>query len=290
MMNLFDRKHICPAKAKLSESGIGPEKGVNFLENKIGPLENRAGPRDYDVYVMPLKQKIFYTLLAMLIISAVGFIFYRSLLFSILLSLLGLLYPAIKTKKIIFKTKKELNIQFRDMLYSLASSLSAGKSVETAFKDVLKDLMVLYPDPDAYIVREVEYIVRRIELNEPVESVLDDFARRSHIEDIENFADVVHVCKRTGGNLVEVIKNASNIINDKIDIMQEIDTLLAERKFEQKILAVLPLIIIILLSASAEDYIRPMFTTATGRVVTTISIVLLALANIISRKIVDIKI
>jgi len=46
-------------------------------------------------------------------------------------------------------------------------------------------LCILYPDPDTYIIREVEYIVRRLEMNETIEDALEDLAKRSHLEDIQ---------------------------------------------------------------------------------------------------------
>ena len=38
-------------------------------------------------------------------------------------------------------------MQFKQTLYSLGSSLAAGRSVENSFKEVAKDLRLLYPDP-----------------------------------------------------------------------------------------------------------------------------------------------
>ena len=93
----------------------------------------------------------------------------------------ALFYPKIKTKEIIKRRKKLLNLQFKDMLYALSSSLTAGKSPETVFSDVLKDLKVLYPTTDVYIIKEVEYIIRKLNMNETV-AVLDDLAKRSKLK------------------------------------------------------------------------------------------------------------
>jgi len=80
-----------------------------------------------------------------------------------------------------------------------------------------------------------------------------------------NFTDVFKTCKRTGGNLVNVIRNSTNIINDKIEIKEEINTLLAAKKFEQKVLSVMPFIMILILSLTTEDYMAPVFDTIVGR-------------------------
>lgn len=244
---------------------------------------------DYDSYVMGFRERLIYTGAAVVVIFAVAFIFYRSFLFSSLLVPFALLYPRIKTRDIISKRKKELNIQFKDMLYSLSSSISAGKTVEAAFREVLKDLSVLYPEPETFILVEVRRIISRLEMNETMETALYDFAMRAKLEDVDNFVNVFNICKRSGGNIAEVIKNTSAIINDRIEVGQEVDTMLAERKFEQKVLNIVPILMILMLSATAPEYMSPVFSTGTGRFTMSVSIVLLALAWLISSKVSNIK-
>lgn len=148
----------------------------------------------------------------------------------------------------------------------------------------------MYPSPETYIIQEVEYIVRRIEMNETIESALEDLSIRSHLEDIENFIDVFKTCKRTGGNMVSVMRNTSNIINDKIEIKEEINTMLSSKKFEQKVLSIMPVFIIALLSVTTEDYMAPVFNTPIGRIVMTIAMVVIVAGYFISAKIMDINV
>jgi|LSQX01.1.fsa_nt_gb tight adherence protein B len=253
-------------------------------------LQRQSVLIDYDVYIMSPSERLIYILIAVAVIFVMGFIFYHSIILSLLITPFALLYPKIRTKEIIEKQKYELNLQFKDMLYALSSSLIAGKSVESSFKEVLKDLSIMYPSSDTYIIKEVEYIVRRIEMNETIEDILEDFSKRSHLEDIQNFTDVFKTCKRTGGNLVNVIRNSSNVINDKIEIKEEINTLLASKNFEHKILSVMPILMILLLSVSTEDYMDPVFSTVIGRIVMTFAIVIIVVGYFISRKIMRIEV
>lgn len=264
---------------------------IDFMKRKHDVNDNKKKLLpDYSVYTMIFKERVFCIATAVIFIYITAFVFYRSHIISLLLTPLSLAYPRIRTGELIAKRRRELNTQFKDMLYSLSSSLAAGKSVENSFKEVLRDLTVLYPNTEEYIILEAEYMARRIEMNDTVEAVLLDFARRANIEDVENFSDVFQICKRTGGNIVEVVRNTSEIINDRIEIRQEIDMLLAQRKFEQKVLNIVPVLLIILLSASAADYMEPVFTTVMGRLVMTMAISMLAAAYFISRKIMDIKV
>ena len=245
---------------------------------------------DYDTYVMPLKEKLLCIFMACTAIFATGYIFYRSILLSLLLTPFALLYPGFRTKEIIKKRKNELNLQFREALYSLSSSLSAGKSIETAIKGSLKELSIQYPNNDTYILIELEQISRRIEMNETIEEALADFAARSHLEDIINFSDVFAICKRTGGNLVQVVKNTAEIISEKIDIRQEINLMLMEKRLEHKVLNLMPVLIVLLLSASAEEFMAPVFSEPLGRVAMTFSLVLFGAAYFVSKKIMDIEV
>lgn len=249
-----------------------------------------SGINDYNYYYMSAKERIFYTGIAAATLFIIGIVFYRDFLIASLICPPALFYPKFKTGEIIKKRKEELNIQFKDMLYSLSSSLSAGRSVELAFRDVTEDLSVLYPDPSSDILAEVALIAVKLGMNEPVESAVSDFARRAHIDDIDNFADVFNTCKRAGGNIVEIIRNTSNIINDKIEIRNEINVMLAERRFEHRILSLLPLGMVILLSLSANDYIKPIFHTVAGKIAVSISLILFAAAYFISKRIMDIKV
>ena len=126
-------------------------------------------------------------------------------------------------------------------------------------------------------------------MNETLEYALSDFASRARLEDVDSFVNVFNISKRTGGNIAEVIKNTSAIISDRIEVGQEVDTMLTERRFEQKVLNMVPILMILVLSFSAPDYLSPVFTTMAGRLTMSVSIALLGISWLISSKINDIK-
>lgn len=244
---------------------------------------------DYDSYVISIKMKIIYSIIAATFIFAVSYLFYRRILFAVMLCPLGILYLKYKRNKIIVKRRNELNLQFKDLLISLSSSLSAGRALENAFESALEDLLVLYPSDEACIIKETEIIIHKLSFNITIEEAISDFATRSKLEDIKNFSDVITICKRTGGNLIDAVKNSAGIISDKIEMKQEIETLLSSRKFEQKILNIMPIGMVFILSITATDYIEPVFNTSQGRVAMTLCLLLLIAAFLISNKIMNIK-
>lgn len=248
------------------------------------------GLTDYDVYIMGKGEKIINLLFASAVLFAVGYVFYRSLVFSVVLMLLAVKWPKIRTGQIIKRRKNQLMLQFKDMLYALSSALSVGKSVETGIQDALNDLRVIYPDPDTDILVELEYILRGLGMNETVEAMFSQFAERAHLEEIENFVDIFVTCKRTGGDLIEVMRSTSNTIGEKIEVKQEIETMISGKKFEFQVMMVIPVVLVLFLSVTSAEYMAPVFTQLAGRAAMTVAILLFGVSYLIGSKVMEIRV
>ena len=248
------------------------------------------GLTDYDVYVMTKSEKMFTIVVAAIALFAIGYVFYHSLILSALLALFAVKATKIRTRQIIDKRKNQLSLQFKDMLYSLSSALSVGKSVETGIRDSLQDLQVIYPDPETDILVELGLILRGLGMNNTIEDMFGQFAERAHLEDIDNFVDIFVTCKRTGGDLIEVMRSTSNTIGDKIEVKQEIETMISGKKYEFNFLMIVPVIMVLFLTLTSGDYMAPVFTTIVGRIAMTAAIAIFALAYVVGSKIMKINI
>jgi len=245
---------------------------------------------NYKVYVMDKRERVKYMLQAAAALFAVGYVFFSNIIIALIFSSAAFLYPKYKSKELAQERRAELNLQFKDALYSLSSSLSSGRSLESGIRAALSDLRVLYSDDNTYIIKEFEYIYRKMELNEPIETAMFDFAERSGLEDIRNFADVMSICKRSGGNLVQVVKNTSNIISDKIEIRQDIDLLLTKQKYEQKLLNIMPLVFIALIKFGGSGYMDSLYTSIKGYLLMGAALGILVISYAASQKIFQIKV
>lgn len=252
--------------------------------------EREDGLTDYDIYVMGKGEKVLNLLFAAAVLFGVGYVFYQNPYISAALMILAVKWPGIRTKQIIAKRKNQLTLQFKDMLYSLSSALSVGKSVETGLQDALQDLRVIYPDPRTDILIEMEYILRGIGMNNTIESMFIQFAQRAHLEDIDNFVDIFVTCKRTGGDLIEVMRSTSNTIGEKIELKQEIETVISGKKYEFQLMMVLPVVMVLFLSVTSGDYMKPVFTTAAGMAAMTVAIVIFGIAYLVGSKVMKIEV
>ena len=96
--------------------------------------------------------------------------------------------------------------QFLDAIQMMAASLQSGYSVENAVCASAKELEKLYPR-DTFIVLEFQNMALQLDRNQSVESLLQDLGERSQVEDLQSFAEVFLTVKRTGGDLLHVIRN-----------------------------------------------------------------------------------
>lgn len=260
---------------------------------------------NYKVYHMSKKEKILYFLLAFVVGAAVGYLFYggigkdefgRPTTITYVLNILipgivglitGILFIPIRTQQIIQSKKTKLNAQFRDMLETLSTNLGAGKNVTDSFKSVYDDMKIQYEE-DAFILKELEVILSGMNNNIDIEVLLEDFGRRSGNEDIESFANVFRVCYRKGGNIKQTIRATYKILNDKMEISEEIETMVTSAKSEQNIMIVMPIALIGIIKMMSPEF-GENFVSPAGLIATTVAIVLFVAAYFVGRSITNIK-
>ncbi len=261
---------------------------------------------NYNVYYMKFLEKTLYFLAAFLVGAIVGYLFYGGIgkdefgnatMFTYICDsvicfsmgiMIGILFLPIRTKQIIKKRKKVLRGQFRDMLEALSTSLNAGKNVTGAFASVYEDLQLQY-DEGAYILYELKVILSGVQNNIDIEDILYDLGNRSKIEDIESFANVFKISYRKGGNMKEIIRNTHDILSDKMEIEDEIETIVAGSKNEQMIMIFMPILLVGMIKGMSSDFAAN-FVTPIGLIATTIAIIMFIVAYFVGQKILDIKV
>lgn len=252
--------------------------------------DNTFVPENYDNYTLSNAENQKFYIIASVALFLTGMLFYKNIVLSILLILAAKPIKKFYSRTIAERRKSELTVQFKDLLYSISASFSTGRHMTAALNEARENLRLIYKEDDT-IMLELEYICERIINNkESEEDVLFDFAGRSGIEDIENFMDVYFTCRTTGGDVQKVVNEAAGIIADKIDIEREINTITSQKKYEAKILTIIPIVLIGFLQITSPDYIEPLYNTIQGRLIMTASIGMIIVAFIWSMKITGIKI
>ncbi|WP_312101136.1 type II secretion system F family protein [Lachnoclostridium sp.] len=165
--------------------------------------------------------------------------------------------------------KKKLSLEFLDGIHSLSVALEAGYSVENAFKAAIKDLGLMYSN-EALIMKEFQCIVSQINHNIPIEVAIAEFANRSKLEDVECFSEVFKTAKRTGGDLVAIIKMTSKTIGEKVEVMREIETLITAKKMEANIMKLVPFGILGYMLLGSPQFLKPLYHNLLGSLFMTV--------------------
>lgn len=261
---------------------------------------------NYNVYYMSVKEKILYFILAFIVGGAVGYLFYGGLakdgygnattvthVLNVVISCFtGLIatkiFLPVRTKQLMNKKKTELNLQFRDMLDGLTTSIGSGKNVPDSFIAVKEDLIVQYGE-ESNIVKELENIIVGINNNIHIEDLLMDFGNRSGNDDIKSFANVFKISYRKGGNLNDIVRNTHEILSDKMQIKEEIATAVSGSKMSINIMIVMPVVLIALIKSMSPEF-SSNFATPSGIAATTIAVVLFVVAYFVGSKMMNIDV
>lgn len=193
-----------------------------------------------------------------------GWLFFELPAVAAAMSAIGAAVAIRRKMDAIRKMKSHVSLQFEQMLYAVASSLQAGKSVENAFRDAEEDLRLMYAGQTSILLRELESLNRKMEHGTPLEKAVEEFHVRLDIPEVTNWANIFGTCKRTGGDLVRVMRHSSRTIVEKMNMEREIAVLIAGKRFEAKALSVVPFLMIGTLRYGSPDYLEPLYS-GTGR-------------------------
>lgn len=221
------------------------------------------------------------------VICVLGYFFYHSWKMTLLISPFLVVLLKQKKQELCLKRKQELTSQFKEMMVSIGNSLQAGYSLENAFTEAYKD-MVYYYKEEGIIVKELYHIQVGIRNGRQVEDMLQDLGERSGVDDILDFANVLSIGKKSGGNMNEIIKSGISVIEDKMETKQEIQTLLSSKKLEAKIMSVIPFFIIGYIGMTSKGYFDTLYQSFGGTLFMTGCLVFYIVAVGISKKITEI--
>ena len=176
--------------------------------------------RDYHRYRYSLREHMRYFSEALFLILLVSYLFYHSLIAILLIIPFYPVFLRIKAKRLLQQQKQELSQQFKEAIASVAAALNAGYSVENAWREAKTEMEQMYGE-HALIVQELCHIQVHLSMNVPLEELLNDFARRSDIEDVSSFCQVFFFAKRSG-NDIKSNKNAQSVRSNLTPKMETI--------------------------------------------------------------------
>ena len=245
---------------------------------------------DYRIYKLNLKEIMLLALASVLTGLSAGWLFYDTL-FGIILSP-GIFFAVKKPVELYLadRRRRKLRDQFRDVLYSFSSSFALGAHMEEAME------LASYQNADIYgadsdMNAELVHMIKKMRdvAGSDVE-LWNDLAIRSGLEDIYDFAKVFSACRDAGGNLVQAVDRAAVLIVEKINIENEMRTLFSQKKTEGRMMAIMPIAMIVFLRLSSPGYLSLMYETILGKILMTLALIAMIYSIYMTEKITRIDI
>ena len=174
--------------------------------------------------------------------------------------------------------------QLPDAIDMLVSAMRAGYSFQAATQFIGEEMI----DP---LGPEFARFYEEQRLGMDVRTALVAMQSRLDSLDLKMFVTAVLIQRETGGNLSEVLSNLADLVRQRIAMRGQIQTLIAEPKLSARFLAILPIIVFLILSATNPHFFDPMTAPGSpGRLILSITAISVVVGYMIMMKIADVDV
>ena len=155
--------------------------------------------------------------------------------------------------------------------FMIAILKEAGYSLENALGIAEGDMNLIY-NPKEEICRKVMELRQKLQIGTPVWKAFQEYAVCVEIEEAEEFAEVLRIQQRTGGDLIRTIRKAAERLQQSLALQQEIETTLSEKQLEQRIMTLMPSIMLLYMRLMNGAYLAPLYAGLGGAVIMTVAL------------------
>jgi len=219
----------------------------------------------------------------------IAYVFYNSYAGFLIFPIVYLIVRNVIKEEAKQKGKLELKVMFRDMMLSLAAALQAGYAVEKAMEPVNEELIILY-SKNSPIVNECEKIIQKIGANYPIEKAFSESAKSMQLEEASAFAETFKIGKHIGGDMNRILMDIVTVISEKIDTEREIESSLAAKRFEFRIMCIMPFAMISYVRISSPGYFQILYHNLFGVILMTFVLGMILCTYMLAKKIINIEV
>jgi tight adherence protein B len=214
---------------------------------------------------------------------ALGLLFPLPFLVRLALAAACALMPWLAVQRKRSQRLKQLERQLPDAADLIARALRAGHSFASALGMLAEELA----DP---LGAEFRIVFDEINFGVSMNTALYNITERVPIDDLRYFVIAVLIQRESGGNLAEILGNIGFIIRERLKLFAKVRALSAEGRLSAWILALLPFVVIGVLSVLSPDFIKIFWTDPAAEKLAGVCLGLMTLGILWMRKIVRIRV
>jgi tight adherence protein B len=177
----------------------------------------------------------------------------------------------------------KLNAQLPEALTMISNSLKAGFGL-------LQALNVAADQLSHPISTELSRTIHEMNIGSSAEVALLALSERSGSYDLDIVVTAILVQRTVGGNLGEILDTVAETMRERIRIRGEIQTLTAQQKLTGIVIGLLPVGVGLMFQVMSPEYIKPLFTTLTGKMMLGVAVTLEVVGIMIIQRILKIEV
>ena len=178
---------------------------------------------------------------------------------------------------------------FREWILLLASSLTAGYSMENALVQSYQELCLMFPK-GGIMQEELKMMLAKAGNNQRPEILFDELAEKYPYEEVQSFAEVFKAARISGGSLQTAIRGTAAQMAEIMDTRREIRTLLAARVYEQRIMSVMPAAVLLYIRLGSGEFLEGLYHNMTGALVMSVCLGIYGAAYLMGKRMVQFEI
>jgi tight adherence protein B len=268
-----------PKISMLHQLYVATEKvagSLNYWQRMSYRLEQANLPmRTAEVVYMQLAFGVLLALIARVTFGLHGFL-------GLIPLLIGAALPVLYVKFKAARRMAAFEAQLPEMLITLAASLKAGHSFNSALNSVARDGM----EPTT---GELTRVHSEIQLGMPSEQALDAMAKRMNSTNFGFVVMAVNIQRTVGGSLADILDMVADTVRARQQFTQKVKALTAQGRMSAYVLLAMPFLMGLAIYALNPSYIAVLFSTTAGNVMLVGALVSMGIGAVIIRKIVSFK-
>jgi tight adherence protein B len=186
--------------------------------------------------------------------------------------------PKFRLDMLVAKRVADIEAQIEPWLVAVANALKASPSLGEA----VASSATLLPAP---MSEEIDLLVKEYELGTSLDRALEQFAERICSKTLSGAVLALQVARNSGGNLPEMLENASAALRELARLEGVVRTKTAEGKAQAFVIGAIPLPMVAGIHWMDNHFFDPLFTTFAGKLVIGVAVALWATAILLATKI-----
>lgn len=177
--------------------------------------------------------------------------------------------PALVMRRLEHRRQRQIERQLPDTLMQLAATLRAGMGMPAAIDHIAQRTSAPLGD-------ELQMVARERRLGVGLEESLARLRERLPLDTVQLFVCLLSVSQQSGGSLAQSLTVLASGCRRQLLLRSKLWALTAQGRLQAHVMSAVPLLVAAVLFLMEPDVMQQLWTTAPGRAVTLVLIVMLA--------------